>query len=1184
MTIDPLELARALGRPEPTAEQCAVIAAPLEPTLVIAGAGSGKTETIAARVVYLAANGLADPGQVLGLTFTRKAASELAERIRSRLRSLASLGLADRALAVPVARSQDGAEPLIGTYHSFAGRVIDEFGPLAGIEPAARVLTATATWQLARGIVSRWDKDLDTDHAPERVTEDLLAMSSALGDHLVSAEALDAELAKIVETLTNAPPSKGQRAEIHSGLQQPVASLSYRRSLVPMLRAFWQAKRDLRVVDFADQMQLAARIVESSGTVGASLRARHGIVLLDEYQDTGHAQRVILRGLFGGAVTGGATAGDASPRGHCVTAVGDPVQSIYGWRGASASNLLHFTTDFRRADGSPATTRPLLVSFRNDRRILDIANAVSAAVRRGPVDVGELRPSVAVQPGAVTSALLGTVSAEDEWLARTFSELRSGSGAELTMAVLVRRRSAMAGIAAALRARGLPVDVVGVGGLVDEPEVADVIAMLRLTVDHQSGPAAVRLLTGARWRLGIADLAALSRRAHRLRVAVPADLPGGAADAGAADSALSAIRHALAGAVGGEDVDEAGLVDAIADPGERGDYSDVGWRRIVALQGELRWLRTRLTLPLGELVADIERVLGLDVEVLLAPDGRAHLDEFEDVVAEVAAAGAGPIELLDYLATAGDREDGLPPGATQAPPGLVQVLTVHSAKGLEWDVVAVPHLSDGVFPNDTATSWLGDAAYLPPALRGDRADVPALDLPTGADQKELADVLAVHRASWRQVQLAEERRLFYVAVTRARHRLVLSAHHWSATRTTPSGPGQFLAELAGHPDSPLGEPSVWTDSPADGATNPLLDHPVVEQWPVDPLGTRRRSLQWGADLVRSASAARDPAANGAGAAALTEDRLSDPESATGLARADGADEPARAINGAAAERSTESDGVEARDGHAVSNGWRTGSESDPDGWERDIDLLLAERAAAAHTPATVVVPLPSSLSVSALVTMADNPERLARALHRPMPQPPAPQARRGTAFHAWLERRFGGEALLDIDDLPGARDEDAATDERLDDLVAAFLASSWADRTPIAVEVPFVTPIAGLTIRGRMDAVFEEPDGSALIVDWKTGEVPTGERARAAAMQLTAYRLAWSRLRDLPLDHVRAAFYYVMAGRTVVPENLMDAADVERLIARSTREAAGAAVAMPIVLPAPAAGPWSTDTAPTLGL
>lgn len=1127
--ITPEELAEALGRPSPTAEQSAVIAAPLDPGLVIAGAGSGKTETIAARVVYLVVNGLVEPGRVLGLTFTRKAAAELGVRIRSRLAAAAGRDLGGPGMAAAV----DGADPVIGTYHAFAGQLINEFGPLAGIEPASRVLTATETWRLARDIVGRWDRDLQTEHGPERVTEDILAISSALADHLLDPDALDDELAAIGAALTAAPPSRLQKGPVHSGLTDVIASLAERRSVLPLVREFTAAKRAMRAVDFADQMQLAARLVAASPRVAETLRDRHGIVLLDEYQDTGHAQRVILTGLFGGA--GGA--------GHPVTAVGDPVQSIYGWRGASASNLPRFTTDFPRGDGSPAGISPLLISFRNDEHILVIANTVSAEVRRAPVAVGELRAGPAAGVGRVTSALLPTVSEENSWLAEALAALQA-DGAERTMAVLVRRRAAMGPIAAALREAGLSVEIVGVGGLVDEPEVADTIAMLRMVLDHQSGPAAVRLLTGARWRLGIADLAALARRARSLRVTAET---GPRRDD---DGALAVMRRALAEAVGGEDVDETGLTDAIADPGRPADYSAAGWERIGALAGELRYLRSRLTAPLPDLVADVQRVMRLDVEVALAPDGRVHLDAFDEVVAQLAAAGAGPVEMLDYLATAGEREDGLPPGATEAPPGRVQILTVHSAKGLEWDVVALPHLVDGVFPADKASSWLGDPTQLPPALRGDQEDLPELDLPADADQARLAALIKDHRSGWAERQAVEERRLFYVAVTRARHQLLLSAHYWSAARKTPSGPGRFFAELAGaagigsfvgaetgspqagspQAGSPqagsrhglLGDIDRWTDPPEEGETNPELDRPVTASWPVDPLGDRRAAVEQGAALVRAALVRAVPAGPVA--------------SGAGLPASDPATDP---VSGSTAAPDPET--VPDPDAAPV---------SDPDGWEQDIDLLLAERASA--RAASAAVPLPAALSVSALVELAADPRQLARRLRRPLPQRPAPQARRGTAFHAWLERHFAGDPLLDLDELPGAHDGHAASDGDLPELIDAFLSSQWAVRTPIAIETPFITSIAGLTVRGRIDAVFAEPDGGAVVVDWKTGAVPGPERARAVAIQLTAYRLAWSRLTNMPLERVRAAFYYVAAGRTITPEYLLDAAGLEELIATAT--------------------------------
>ena len=145
------------------------------------------------------------------------------------------------------------------------------------------------------------------------------------------------------------------------------------------------------------------------------------------------------------------------------------------------------------------------------------------------------------------------------------------------------------------------------------------------------------------------------------------------------------------------------------------------------------------------------------------------------------------------------------------------------------------------------------------------------------------------------------------------------------------------------------------------------------------------------------------------------------------------------------------------------------------------------------------------------MALREDPDELARRLHRPLPAKPAPLARRGTAFHLWLEQRWGGDKLLDLDELPGAGDETARVDEDLSALREAFLASVWADRAPHEVEVPFDMVFDGVVVRGRMDAVFADGDGW-LVVDWKTGAVPTGAHARAAAVQLAAYRLAWQRI------------------------------------------------------------------------
>jgi DNA helicase-2/ATP-dependent DNA helicase PcrA len=1088
--VSPAEVAEALGLHPPTPEQSDVVAAPIEPALVVAGAGAGKTETMAARVVWLVANGLVTPERVLGLTFTRKAARQLAERVRARLRRLAGSGLLERIDPGGQRRAAVLAgEPTVLTYHAYAGRLLSEHGLRLPVQPGVRLLSETASWQLAHRVVSTWDNDLETDRVPASVTAQVLSLAGELGEHLVGVKELGEYTGWLCDVIENAPRAKGQRPGLPMKLTDVVEAQRFRLALLPLIEGYQHRKRSEGALDFADQMSLAARLAGSHAEVVAGERERYGTVLLDEYQDTGHAQRVLLRALFGGVEN------PPMP----VTAVGDPAQAIYGWRGASAANLPRFVTDFPRLEEKkllPAGSFGLLTSFRNPPEILLLANAISEPLRAKGLGVERLRARENAGVADIACALLPDVRAEREWVAdslaaRWFAELDE-TGAPPTAAVLVRRRADMAPIAAELRARGLPVEVVGLGGLLDEPEVADLVSTLRVLADPLAGTAAARLLTGARWRIAGADLAALWRRANDLSSSPTAD------ESKKDEPVLFSER-----------AEQAGLVDALDDPGEqaRYKYSDDGLYRIRRLGRELSALRRRLDQSLPELVADVERTLLLAVESLPRPSsvGRAHLDAFADVVTDYAEAAPTStlLSFMDYLTTAAHAEDGLTPGEVEVLPDRVQVLTVHSAKGLEWKVVAVPHLVQDVFPGRRrSSSWLRTVTALPAALRGDAEDLPELRVAAGYDRKEVLEGLELHEAGFVEREADEERRLCYVALTRSERALLVSGYWWNETSAKPKGPSVFLSELSEllrNADEPIGTIAAWADEPGADDENPLVTDSRTAKWPVDPLGDRRTDVMEGVEMILAAMAGAE------------ESPDEDPP--------DEDEEP----------------------------------EEDPDGWISDTDVLLAERArAAAHTEQ---VTLPEQLSVSQLVELASDPEALARKIRRPLPLPPNTFARRGTAFHGWLEHRFGGERLLEIDDLPGAADVDAAPDSDLEALQEAFERSAWADRMPFDVEVSFSADVDGIAVRGRMDAVFQEPDGSWTVVDWKTGSVPDSDRMRPLAVQLTAYRLAWAALRRVPLEKVRAAFHYVREDRTVWPEDLLDADGLRELL-RSVPEQA----------------------------
>ncbi len=1052
--ITPQELARRLGRPDPTAEQAAAIAAPLEPGVVVAGAGSGKTDTMASRVVWLVAGGQVRPEQVLGLTFTRKAARELAARIRRRLLQLAARGVIDA----------DGdlldGEPTVLTYDAYAGRIVAEHALRLGREPGAKLITEAVAWQYAQRVVSTYDGDMDAvAYAPSTVIGKVLALHGELAGHLVTPDAVREFTAELRRQVHARPKADKQRTKelLYADVAKALAVQDSRVALLPLVEEFRRRKRADEVVDFADRAELAATLAERFPEVGEAERAAHRVVLLDEYQDTSHAQLVLLRSLFGD--------------GHPVTAVGDPAQSIYGWRGASAGTLTSFRRKFRTSDGSPARFDSLTTSFRNGAAILQVANRLSAPLRAEGMDVPELSAFPGLAPGEVSVSLHRTADDEAADVARRARAFWDRSAEGRTVAVLVRTRSQIPRLEAALRAQDLPVEVVGVGGLLATAEVGDIVATLRVINDPSRGDALMRLLTGARWRIGPRDLDALATWARRL-----------------GHGGRSAPEAGVAVA---DEVDELGIVDALdALPGPEW-FSPEGYRRLRALAGELRALRGRAGQSLTELVHDVERTLGLDVELAAryGPAGRTNLDRFLDVTAEFEADGAGGrlSAFLAYLDAAETAERGLAPGEVEVSGDRVQVLTVHGAKGLEWDAVFVTGLVDKVFPagGERDRAWLGDPGELPYALRGDAASLPRLDIESTTDQQDVRDTVAQFYVDAADAGRLEERRLAYVAVTRARMVLGCSGFRWDDA-TRPRMPSMFLDEIREVCEQGAGEVAVWAAEPDQDETNPLAENEVPVQWPYDPLGARRGQLESGAALVRAAQEELDGA-------------LFVP------------DAPA-----------TE--------------------------WDAEIERLLAEREHASRRR-PVDVELPEHLSVSHLVLMRENPEALARMLRRPVPRPPAPSARRGTLFHAWLESRWGAPRLVDVDELPGSADAGAAADRELAALQEAFLASAWAQRTPLEVEAPFELLVAGVLLRGRVDAVFGTDDGGIDVVDWKTGSPPRDDAEESVRIvQLAAYRLAFAKLRNLPLERVGAAFHYVPADYTLRRADLLGEDELRELI------------------------------------
>ena len=1202
----PAQLARLLGVAEPTAEQAAVIAATPGPMAVIAGAGSGKSETMAARLVWLVANGLVRPERVLGLTFTRKAAAELAERVRVRLDGLRGAGLAGNgaglagnsagiagngaglagnatgfaaagtaATGFPAAgtgatgfaaagtgvggtaggQAADDllGDPVVSTYHAYAGRLVADNALREALEPSLRLITPAVAWQLAARVVASYDGPMDAiSWTPASVTAAVLDLSGELAEHLRGPDDVRSAgewLARRYGEL----PRPGALARKIMDCQRT------REQLLPLVAAYAAAKASREVIDYGDQVALAARIAAAHPEVGAAERARYQVVLLDEYQDTSHAQLVLLRALFGG--------------GHPVTAVGDPCQSIYGWRGASAGNLLRFAADFPPRGGGPAPVRLLSTSFRNTGRVLDAAAALQAGLRAAAPGVPRLvAPPGRAGRGRVVCALLETAAAEAAWIAGQIAGLLSlpagtapdgaawPDGREdpvrpSDIAVLCRKRAQFPALRTALEARGIPVEVVGLGGLLTVPEVQDVVATLRVMHDPGAADALARLLTGPRWRIGPRDLVALGRRARRLasQVTGPGRRDEGQSPVSDVDVMSQAVTDFTA--------DPGSLVEALDDLGEPAAYSAAGYGRLAALAAELRALRGHASRPLPELVGEVERALGLDIEVASRPGGdlatsRADLDAFADA----AAAFAGDVQeptlgaFLAYLAAAEDQEFGLEAGRVGAADS-VKLATVHAAKGLQWAAVIVPGLADGaqahMFPARprVTTRWTENPRLLPFGLRGDTADLPGLAGLDGESLSDFADACG-------ERDLAEERRLSYVAATRAAFWLACTGYWWGSG-TSALGPSVFLAEIRAACESGAGTVAHWAPEPEPGAENPALAEPAAALWPATAAGARYEAARAAGALVDEAiAAASAPAVTTSNASAATSNAAA-AASATSAASAAASTSAAAASNASAAATSATSTSTSASataaDGDDDSGADRL---SDADraliaAWSRDTSLLLAEREQRRGEQVTSVV-LPQRIPVSSLVTIARDPAEYAQQVRRPMPRPPAPHAHRGTAFHRWLEERFGPQRLLDPGDLPGAADDEPGevADPELTALMQRFEAGEWAGRWPSEVEVPFETLIGGRLVRGRIDAVFaDSPGGGFDVVDWKTGRQPrSAAESRAAAVQLAAYRIAWAGLAGVSVGQVRAAFYYVRDDVTVRPADLLDLAGLTALI------------------------------------
>lgn len=922
--LDIAEMLNGADGKKPTPEQVRMIEAGPAPTLVIAGAGSGKTATMVDRVIWLVDNGFVRPEEVLGVTFTRKAATELRSRMRAGLNTLRR----SRRVAPSDEELREGiADPTVLTYHSYANNLVKEYGLRLGVEQDAQMLGDAQKWQLAAQIVQYWEGELplDKDGVPvsaATMINQMLQLSDECAEHLVEPQ-------QVIDFCTEqlaayaAVPEPRRETKTERDIQKVQRLLRNRRVYARMAMSYARVKARMQVLDFGDLMRFAARIAEADPAIREGERARFKVVLLDEFQDTSHAQMSLFSSIYGADEAAGIPA-------HPVMAVGDPKQSIYGFRGASDGQMFSFYRHFPTEHAQPLF---LSIAWRNDISVLNAANHVAEKLKEVPewvraadgditaAQVPDLRPRCALvgEPGSpafeqAAAGMVGRVdltyhdSDREEAVAiaeriaamraqavreyeRAYAAHRSGDGSvrpRLKMpeiAVLARVHGQLDPIRVECERLGIPVQQVGLGGLLSQPEVVDLVSALRVLADPNRSDALARLLTGARWRLGAADMLALGdwaqslvrereralREQMALRMLAEAEDADNAEDIRLEAEHLRAAQERLDETLKGAVEDSSGyasLIEAVENlPQDGADgeplygeqyrgrrFSPAALERLRAFAEQMRVLRAGLSEDLGTLLYEIERTMLLDIELAVRPGtdplgSRANLDAFHEVAAAygvsaprinamiyagsdgVSAEEGDPgarrfllssggvsyvMGFLAWLERADDEEKGLALGTVEPDPNAVQLMTMHAAKGLEWDQVLLPGLCGSATGGQTPNLWQMSAnAALPWPLRGDREYLPSFletaeEITAFEKAKDLEDYLADHKDDAAEHAGLEDRRLMYVAMTRARNLLAMSAYRWRSASVAPQPVQPFWEDLL----EILFKPFVGVDAPS----------------------------------------------------------------------------------------------------------------------------------------------------------------------------------------------------------------------------------------------------------------------------------------------------------------------------------------------------------------------------------
>jgi DNA helicase-2/ATP-dependent DNA helicase PcrA len=522
------------------------------------------------------------------------------------------------------------------------------------------------------------------------------------------------------------------------------------------LTRYNEAKTELGVVDYSDLVTLSTLILRDHEGLARTVRDRYQVLVLDEYQDTNPAQRVLLTTIFR----------DGFP----VIAVGDEDQTIYEWRGASAENFEQFLSHFPTAEGAPAHDRSLTLNRRSGPGILQIANEIRRAANP---DADELAAANDI-PTEVVTHWARDALAEAEWIARQFESLHDRGVAWSDMAILFRKNRDFAILVDVLGRHDIPLEVANVGGLLSVPEISYLRAWLTILQNPEDSTALAQILFGSSYRLGIADLAVLT---HWLTDNTPDESDR-------------------------EDPVPITLVEAIEQSDQIAELSAEARKRLTRFHDVYRHLMVETQgLNLAEmcrLILDRTRAWQ-DVESL-PPNprltARLNLYRFLDLADDWSPLTGRPsvAAFLDYLDAMEEEPAEELDSARLSGEDAVTLVTVHRAKGLEWANVAIPAVTKGNFP--AGSGAFPDPVRFPYQLPIEfRLDTVISGLP---------DDDGARSALFRARHKAQEWRVAYVAATRAKQRLFVSGAYWYGLpepRLNPAEPSELFELVETHETS-----------------------------------------------------------------------------------------------------------------------------------------------------------------------------------------------------------------------------------------------------------------------------------------------------------------------------------------------------------------------------------------------